>query len=41
MKLFYPLRPGTTAVHPNFFAGNSQNIVWVCINDLLESGFKG
>ena len=43
LKTFYPLKADTTAlsVHPNFSTGNSQGIVWLCINDLLGSGFRG
>ena len=42
LKLFYLQKADTTALtHPNFSTGNSQGIVWVCINDLSGSSFRG
>ena len=38
---YFTLKKQHCQTHPNFSTGNSQGIVWVCINDLSGSGFRG
>ena len=42
VKLFYSLKTDTTALSDSsqLFTGNGQGIAWVCVNDLLGSGFQ-